>query len=70
MVKLTGPLGVARTALLLLALFTSAIGACVGIVYWAWQGSLAGVVASALIPGTCAIAVLTRMPWGLRPSGE
>ncbi len=68
--KLPGLVGLARAALLLLALFTLATGACAGIVYWAWQGSLAGVVVSALIPGTCAIAVLTHVPWGLRPSGK
>ena len=33
-------------------------GACAGIVYWAWQGSLIGVVVSALVPGCFATSVL------------
>ncbi len=70
MTKLPGPMEVARAALRLCALVTLAAGACAGIVYWAWQGSLTGVLVSALVPGTCAIAVLTRSPWHARPSGE
>lgn len=70
MTKLPGLMGAARAALLLLALLASAVGAFAGIVFWAWQGSLIGVVVSALVPGTCAIAVLTRQSARLRPSGD
>jgi hypothetical protein len=34
------------------------IAAGTGIVYFAWQGSLIGVVLSAVIPGLCAMSVL------------
>jgi hypothetical protein len=42
-------------ARVLLILILLAVGAPVGIVYWAWQGSLIGVALSALVPGLCAI---------------
>lgn len=45
---------------LLLLLFALGVAACAGIVYWAWQGSLIGVVLSALIPGTLALSILRR----------
>lgn len=70
MAKLPDLMGVARAALLLIALLALVAGACAGIVFWAWQGSLTGVVVSALVPGTCALSVLTRLPWHRRPSRD
>lgn len=44
----------------LLVLFVLALLACGGIVYWAWLGSLAGVALSALVPGCCAVRVMSH----------
>jgi hypothetical protein len=34
--------------------------ACVGIVFWAWQGSVVGVLLSAMLPGFAAIWTFGR----------
>ncbi len=62
MTRLLGPTGALRPWLLVLASLALAAGACAGIVYWSWQGSLIGVALSALVPGTCALALLARSP--------
>ncbi len=49
-----GLVGTARIALLSRLLVCRVLGACAGIVYWSFQGSLLGVVASAGIPGLAA----------------
>ena len=46
-----------RSGLFLLLLLLTG-GACVGIVYWALQGSLIGVVGSALMPGSVAVSIM------------
>lgn len=52
-----------RSGLLLLLALLLAAGAGAGIIYWAWQGSLVGVVLSALVPGSCAAALATSETW-------
>ena len=44
----------------LFVLIALALLACGGIVYWAWLGSLLGVALSALVPGCCAVQVMSR----------
>lgn len=59
--------GSVRTGALLLLGGVLLIGACFGIVFWSWQGSVLGVVLSALLPGFGAIWTLAR-PWKAKPS--
>ena len=61
-------IGAARAACLACLLLCWIVGAYAGIVYWSLQGSLLGVVASAVIPGIAAtstwwgFATLERLP--------
>ncbi len=52
--------GAVRAALLLLVVVVLVAGACAGIVYCALQGSIAGVVLSALVPGLGALAAVLQ----------
>jgi hypothetical protein len=48
-----------RAGMLLLLPFMLATLACAGILFCAWQGSIIGVALSALVPGSCAVLMLT-----------
>jgi hypothetical protein len=56
-----------RTGALLVLGGALLAAACFGIVFWSWQGSVLGVVLSALLPGSGAIWTLAR-PWKAKPS--
>jgi hypothetical protein len=64
--------GAVRAVLLALLLLCWVAGAYAGIVYWSLQGSLLGVLASAIVPGiaaTCtwwAYSAMDRLPAGQR----
>ncbi len=60
----------ARAGLVLLLSMLLAAGAGAGIIYWAWQGSLIGVVLSALLPGSLATVLASGEPRRTRPSGK
>ena len=62
MVRL-GSASAARTGFLLLLFLVLAAGACAGIIFWAWRGSLIGVALSALVPGSCATSLLFATSW-------
>ena len=66
----TGSLRFVRSGLFLLLALLLATGACAGIIFWAWRGSLIGVALSALVPGSWAIALATSEAWRIRPSSE
>jgi hypothetical protein len=59
--------GFVRSGAFLLLSLLLAIGACAGIIYWAWHGSLLGVVLSAVLPGSGASALVTGQTWRTRP---
>ena len=54
--------GPARNRALVVLASVLMIAACCGIVFFAWQGSVFGVLLSALLPGFGAIWMLVR-PW-------
>ena len=65
-----GSASAVRSGFLLLLFLVLAAGACAGIIYWAWQGSLIGVALSALVLGCCASSVLSGGAGRLGPTGE
>ena len=49
-----------RTGVLVVLGSLLLIAACCGIVFWAWQGSVVGVLLSAMLPGFAAIWTFGR----------